>query len=305
MPAHRTLVSGTPQALILWATLLLSFILGPSQSWGQSPTDDVHVTPRVSSTVADNKAAPDQPAGAVGDSLELHAKPIKKDVDLVLVPVTITDQMDRLVTGLDKDNFRLFEGKEEQQIKHFSTEDAPVSVGIIFDMSGSMVEKIERAREAVKEFCSTANPQDEFFLITFSDEPHLASDFTNNFESLQSKMVFTTPKGRTSLLDAIYLGMHKMKEAKNQKKALLIISDGGDNHSRYTESEIKSQVKEADTMIYSIGIYDHYFPTMEERLGPQLLADISGVTGGRSFTIDDPNDLPDVAGKIGMELRNQ
>src|SRR5579884_3499099 len=174
---------------------------------GQVSTDDVHVAPRVS---------PDQPPAnavqpAADPSLDLHSKPIKKDVDLVLVPVTITDQMDRLVTGLDKDNFRLFEGKEEQEIKHFSTEDAPVSVGIIFDMSGSMAEKIERAREAVKQFCSTANPQDEFFMITFSDEPHLASDFTQNFDDIQNKLVFTAPKGRTSLLDAIYLGIHKMK----------------------------------------------------------------------------------------------
>lgn len=295
----------TRQALATSAVLLFTFVCGVTSCLGQSPTDDVHITPRISPVQADNKAAPNQPANAPGDALDLHAKPIKKDVDLVLVPVTITDPMDRLVTGLDKENFRLFEGKEEQEIKHFSTEDAPVSVGIIFDMSGSMVEKIERAREAVKEFCTTANPQDEFFMVTFSDEPRLASDFTNNFDQLESKMVFTVPRGRTALLDAIYLGMHKMKQAKNQKKALLIISDGGDNHSRYNENEIKSMVKEADTMVYSIGIYDHYFPTMEERLGPQLLSDISGVTGGRSFTIDNPNDLPDVASKIGMELRNQ
>ncbi len=268
--------------------------------FAQTSTDDVHVTPRVAAATIDNP-----PADAIDPSLNLHTKPIKKDVDLVLVPVTITDNMDRLVTGLDKQNFRLFEGKEEQQIRHLSTEDAPVSVGIIFDMSGSMAEKIERAREAVRQFCETANPQDEFFMITFSDEPHLAAGFTHNVDEIDNKLVFTAPRGRTALLDSIYLGIHKMKEAKNQKKALLIISDGGDNHSRYTESEIKNLVKEADTMIYSIGIYDHYFPTEEERLGPQLLSEISEVTGGRSFTIDNPNDLPDVASKIGMELRNQ
>ena len=306
MPAQYKVVSGSFQTLLLFAGLLLGCVWTSIACQAQSATDDVHITPRVAPLAAENKAdVPNQPAGTVGGSLDLHAKPIKKDVDLVLVPVTITDPMDRLVTGLDKDNFRLFEGKEEQQIKHFSTEDAPISVGIIFDMSGSMVEKMERAREAVKEFCSTANPQDEFFMVTFSDEPHLAADFTSNFDELVNKMVFTIPKGRTALLDAIYLGMHKMKEAKNRKKALLIISDGGDNHSRYNENEVKSLVKEADTMVYSIGIYDHYFPTVEERLGPQLLSDISGVTGGRSFTIDNPNDLPDVASKIGMELRNQ
>lgn len=306
MPAYYRVVSRSSRFILGLALIASTCGWLAAPCLAQSPTDDVHITPRVSPLEAENKAASTNvPAGGVGDSLDLHAKPIKKDVDLVLVPVTITDPMDRLVTGLDKDNFRLFEGKEEQQIKHFTTEDAPVSVGIIFDMSGSMAEKIERAREAVKQFCGTANPQDEFFLITFSDEPHLASDFTNNFDQLENKMIFTAPRGRTALLDSIYLGMHKMKEAKNRKKALLIISDGGDNHSRYNENEIKSLVKEADTMVYSIGIYDHYFPTMEERLGPQLLSDISGVTGGRSFTIDNPNDLPDVASKIGMELRNQ
>lgn len=266
---------------------------------GQDNTGDVHIVPRVATDAAEAHAP-------VGDaSLNTHTAPIKKKVDLVLVPVTITDPMDRLVTGLDKDNFQVFDGKEKQDIQHFSNEDAPVSVGIIFDMSGSMTDKIERAREAVVEFCKTANPQDEFFMITFSDEPHLAAGFTSNPDDIQNKLISTTPKGRTALLDALYLGMHKMNDAKNQRKALLIISDGGDNHSRYTEQEIKSQIKEADVIVYGIGVYDTYFPTVEERLGPQLLSEVSQVTGGRTFTIDNPNDLPDVAGKIGMELRNQ
>ncbi len=265
----------------------------------QDITDDVHIVPRVAPKAEEAKAS------VPGDSLDTHTVPIKKKVDLVLVPVTITDQMDRLVTGLDKDNFQVFEGKEKQDIQHFSNEDAPVSVGIIFDMSGSMTDKIDRAREAVLQFCKTANPQDEFFMITFSDQPHLAAGFTSNPDDIQNKLIYTLPKGRTALLDALYLGMHKMKDAKNQRKALLIISDGGDNHSRYTEEEIKSQIKEADVIVYGIGVYDTYFPTVEERLGPQLLSDISQVTGGRTFTIDNPNDLPDVASKIGMELRNQ
>jgi len=267
-------------------------------SFAQMGTNEVHVVPNAVPT-------PDRVAPNIDPSLNTHSLPIKKEVDLVLVPVTITDQMDRLITGLDKNNFQVFEGKEQQEIKHFSSEDAPISLGIIFDMSGSMASKIERAREAVVEFCKSANPQDELFMITFSDTPQLTEDFTKNLDDVQSKLLLTMPKGRTALLDALYLGMHKMRQAKNQKKALLIISDGGDNHSRYTEGEIKSLVKEADVMIYSIGIYDHYFPTVEERLGPELLSEISEVTGGRCFTVDNPNDLPDVASKIGTELRNQ
>src|SRR5205823_3958149 len=178
--------------------------------------------------------------------LKTHTKPIKKDVDLVLVPVTITDPMNRLVTGLDQQNFAVYEGKDAQEIRHFSSEDAPVSLGVIFDMSGSMSSKIERAREAVVEFFKTANPQDEFFMITFADKPDEISDFTQSVEDIQGKLVYTIPKGRTALLDAIYLGVSKMRQARYPKKALLIISDGGDNHSRYTEGEIKSLVKEAD-----------------------------------------------------------
>jgi Ca-activated chloride channel family protein len=209
------------------------------------------------------------------------------------------------VTGLDKDNFHIFEDGVQQEITHFSSEDVPISIGVIFDMSGSMSSKIERAREAVIEFFKTANPQDEFFMIAFADKPEEVSDFTSSVEDIQGKLVYTVPKGRTALLDGIYLGVSKMRQAKYPKKALLIISDGGDNHSRYTEGEIKSTVREADVMIYAIGIYDHNLPTPEEVAGPGLLSDITEITGGRAFTIDNPNDLGDVATKIGIELRNQ
>src|SRR3954467_4636506 len=280
--------------------LVLAFVCFPLAGFAQSPVDDVHVKPRVEPP--DPRAKETE---IVDPSLKTHTKPMKVDVDLVLVPVTITDPMNRLVTGLDKDNFSVFEGKDQQDIRHFSSEDAPVSLGVIFDMSGSMSSKIERAREAVVEFFKTANPQDEFFMITFADKPEQIADFTQSIEDIQNKMVYTIPKGRTALLDAIYLGVSKMRQAKYPKRALLIISDGGDNHSRYTEGETKSLVKEADVLIYSIGIYDHYASNEEERLGPALLSDVSELTGGRTFTIDNPNDLGDVATKIGIELRNQ
>ena len=282
-------------SILLVAALVLC---SPCGLWGQVSINDVHVTPRVEPPKAN-------PMDSIDPSLRTHTKPVKVDVSLVLVPVTITDPMNRLVTGLDKENFQVYENKEEQELRTFSSEDAPVSIGVIFDMSGSMNSKIERAREAVIEFFKTANPQDEFFMIAFADKPEEVADFTSSVEEIQGKLVYTVPKGRTALLDAIYLGISKMHQAKFQKKALLVISDGGDNHSRYTEGEIKSMVKEADVMIYAIGIYDHYFPTEEERLGPSLLSDVTELTGGRAFTIDNPNDLADVATKIGIELRNQ
>jgi Ca-activated chloride channel homolog len=288
-------------ALWIFVTLLWVMYVLPRPAVAQTTIEDVHVVPR--------EAASAKPADTTNQnllpSLNSHIRPLKVDVDLVLVPVTITDPMNRLVTGLDKENFELFEGNSKEDIKTFSSEDAPVSLGVIFDSSGSMASKMDRAKDAVLEFFKTANPQDEFFMITFSDEPELVSDFTSSVDDIQSKLVFAVPQKRTALLDAIYMGITKMRQAKYAKKALLIISDGGDNHSRYTEGEIKSMVKEADVMIYAIGIYDRYFPTEEERLGPALLGEITELTGGRAFTVENPNDLADVATKIGVELRNQ
>ena len=283
--------------LTIWAFVFLAV-----PALGQTDVNDVHVVPR---EVAAPKEAPKQDLVTSNSGLNAHVRPLKVDVDLVLVPVTITDPMNRLVTGLEKENFQLFEGSSPQEIRTFSSEDAPVSLGVIFDSSGSMSNKMDRAKEAVIEFFKTANPQDEFFMITFSDEPEEVSDFTSSVDEIQNKLVFALPRHRTALLDAIYMGVSKMRQAKYPKKALLIISDGGDNHSRYTENEIKSLVREADVMIYAIGIYDRYASSVEERLGPQLLSDITELTGGRAFTVDNPNDLGDVATKIGVELRNQ
>ncbi len=272
---------------------------------GQTDVNDVHVAPREVEK-AKEPAKPDLVSANTPDTgLSARVRPLKVDVDMVLVPVTITDPMNRLVTGLEKPNFQLFEGNSPQEIRSFSSEDAPVSLGVIFDSSGSMSSKMDRAKDAVVEFFKTANPQDEFFMITFSDEPEEVTDFTSSVDEIQSKLVFAVPRRRTALLDAIYMGISKMRQAKYPKKALLIISDGGDNHSRYTENEIRSVVKEADVMIYAIGLYDRYASAEEERLGPQLLSDITELTGGRAFTIDNPNDLGDVATKIGVELRNQ
>jgi len=286
--------------LLALVTVVLCSLAVPAQ--GQTDVNDVHVLPREVGKATD---PPPKPAVASPSGLSTRVRPLKVDVDLVLVPVTITDPLNRLVTGLEKENFQLFEGNAAQDIRTFSAEDAPVSLGVIFDSSGSMSSKIDRAKDAVVEFFKTANPQDEFFMITFSDEPEEVSDFTSSVDEIQSKLVFAVPRRRTALLDAIYMGVSKMRQAKYAKKALLIISDGGDNHSRYTEGEIKALVKEADVMIYAIGIYDHYFATQEERLGPALLSEITELTGGRAFTIDNPNDLADVATKIGIELRNQ
>ena len=236
------------------------------------------------------------------------AKGIIVDVDLALVNVTVTDPFNRLVTGLEQENFRIQEDNLEQEVIHFSSEDVPVSIGVIFDLSSSMSNKVDKARQAAVQFYKTANPQDEFFLVSFADRAQLTSRFTNSVEELQTRMMYTAAKGRTALMDGIYLGLSQMRSAHNAKRALLIISDGGDNHSRYNESDIKNFVKEADVQIYAIGIFDPLSTrsrTSEELNGPSLLNELTEMTGGRVFPVENLNDLPDTAAKIGMELRNQ
>jgi Ca-activated chloride channel homolog len=244
-----------------------------------------------------------------GAKLEVGPKAnIRVDSTLVLIPVTVTDPMNRFVTGLEKENFKVFEDKKEQEVLQFSSEDAPLSVGVIFDASGSMGHKLEKSRLAVAQFFKTANPEDEFFLVQFNDSADLVQPFTRNLEDIQNRLTFTQSKGKTALLDAVYLGLHEMKKAKNPRKALLIISDGGDNNSRYTETEIRNLVKEADVQIYAIGIYEPIAArgrTPEEASGQGLLTEIAEQTGGRQYPVDNLNELPDIAAKIGIELRNQ
>ena len=233
---------------------------------------------------------------------------IRLDVDLALLNVTVTDPYNRLVTGLEPDNFRVYEDNIEQEVVTFSAEDVPISIGVIFDFSGSMSNKVGKAREAAVQFFKTANQQDEFFLVSFNERAELTSSFTNSVEDLQSRMMLTAPKGRTALLDALYLGLSQMRGAHNAKRALLILSDGGDNHSRYNESDIKRLVKEADTQLYAIGIFDPIGSrnrSPEELAGPSLLSEVTEMTGGRVFNVERLEELPDIASKIGMELRNQ
>jgi Ca-activated chloride channel homolog len=266
-----------------------------SGAMAQTSLSDVHITPRNGAT----PLAPYAPSGLTNDAV-LHTR-----TDLVMVPVTVTDQMNRPVLGLDQPNFQLFENKKAQEIKNFSSEDSPISVGFIVDTSGSMAGKLERARDAVIQFCETANPLDEFFMITFADEPLLVSDFTNRTEEIENGLLTVTSRGRTSLLDAVYMGVQKMRAARYARKALIILSDGGDNHSRYTEQDVRSAIRESDVLVYSVGIYESYVNTQEEMLGPELLRSVTGLSGGRSFTLSAIDNLPVLTKAIGIQLRHQ
>jgi Ca-activated chloride channel homolog len=238
----------------------------------------------------------------------IYTSPLRVNVNRVLVNVTVTDPYDRIVTGLDKSNFTIYDDKVKQKILSFNNTDAPISVGLIFDTSGSMSDKIQKSKDAALQFFQTSNPQDEFMVIDFSDQPNLISGFTSRFQNLQDRLLFVKSGGRTALLDAIYLGLQEMKKATTDRKALLVISDGGENHSRYTVRDIKEMVKESDVAIYAIGIFEPLSSrnrTPEEAAGPSLLSDLASMTGGRMFAVEDPDELPDIAEKISIELRNE
>lgn len=280
-------------ALLVGTLALRSDDQTPARSEASPP--NVNITPRVRT-----KEAPETVLDRKAD--------IRVDTTLVLIPVGVTEPNGRFVTGLEKENFKVYEDKVEQEVSQFSSDDSPLSVGIVFDTSGSMGNKLAKSRQAVAQFMKTANPEDEFFLVQFNDRPELVVPFTPDPEDIQSRLAFTQSKGRTALLDGVYMAMNQMKRARNGRKAILIISDGGDNSSRYTESEVRNAVKEADVQIYAIGIFEPYASrgrTPEELNGPTLLGEIAEQTGGRHFPVENLAELPDVAAKIGLELRNE
>jgi len=311
LPIQRTIFPRRESLRLLRRTLVVcgvaaAFCLARGMAQ-DDPLNKVHVPPPASTApTAGAPAGAEAPALSGPDALKIRpGERIRMNVDMVLVPVTITDPMNRLVTGLEMEDFQVFENGNSQKIHTFASEDAPVSIGIVFDLSGSMSSKLIRARESILQFIKTANPQDEFFVIGFNDRPELIEDFTTSVEDIQARLATVRSGHRTALLDAIYYGVAKMKDARHERKALLVVSDGGDNRSRYTEGEVRAQVREADVEMYAIGIFDPYAATPEERTGPQLLNDLSEETGGRLFRVDDVSEMSDIAEKISTELRNQ
>ena len=229
---------------------------------------------------------------------------IRVDTSLVLIPVSVNDPLNRPVTGLEKENFRLFDDRVEQAISQFAMDDEPVAVGLVFDTSGSMGDKLKTSRMAARQFFNTSNPEeDEFFLVEFDNNPRLEVPLTKDTGTIEAQLTFSKSHGSTALLDAILLAAHEMRRSKMKKKALLIISDGGDNHSRYSQKEVENVVRESDVLIYSIGVFGGG-STQEELGGPGLLSHVSESTGGRMYQAI-PADMPDIAKKIGVDLRNR
>jgi len=252
---------------------------------------------------ASAEAAPDSQTVRRNPAVQSAAS-IRVDVNLALVPVTVTDNMGRNVLGLVRDNFRVLDGSEPRPIVSFSRQDAPISVGLVFDCSRSMTGKFRISREAPSQLFAQLNPEDEAFLITVSDRAEMRSDFTSNFQDIQNALLFAYPHGSTSLVDAVYLGLQKLKHARNPRKALIVVSDGGDNNSRYAMREVSGLAVEADTQIFTICLY--FNPATEEEVrGPDLLHKLSDLTGGVQYMIGDLNLLRDAMTRIGVTLHNQ
>jgi Ca-activated chloride channel homolog len=246
-------------------------------------------------------------AFAAGQSDTNGTTSFRADTTLVLVPVAVTDPSNRYVLGLEKENFRIFEDGAEQTITHFSSEDAALSVGLILDISGSIGGKLTTERQAIREFLKTLNSADEAFLVECSDRAELSVPFTRHTSEIDDQLGLTTSGGLTALLDAVHLGLHEMKKARNPRKALLVISDGGDNNSRYTGTEIQDLVREADIQIFAMGVFEPFTFGLSaaEVSGPRVLSEISEQTGGRALAAKNTTDLPSIAARIGLELRNQ
>lgn len=224
--------------------------------------------------------------------------------DAVTVHVTVSDPYGRFVTGLEKSHFEIYDDKLKQEIEFFSDDDVPVTLGIVYDVSGSMTTKLQRSMYALRRFVETSHNDDEFFLVGFNQRAQLVRDFSTSGESVVNSLTLVTPQGKTALYDAAYLGVEKAKQGRHTKRALLVISDGQDNSSRYTFNELRTLVKEADVQLYSIGVLDVSDGTLG-LAGQAILEELSRVTGGRAFFPQSDEELVDVCTQIALELRHQ
>lgn len=225
----------------------------------------------------------------------------KVDVETVFVKVSVTDPLNRYVTGLEKEHFKIYEDNVEQTVTYFSQQAAPISAGLIFDVSASMKDNnnIRKAKNAIARFLESGNAEDENFLITFNNKTNLAQDFTDQSTSIQNDAAFQKPGGTTALYDAVYMGLNKIKEGRREKKALIIITDGEDNSSRYSSGEIREFAKELDVQVYAIG--------EEGTLGTGRyeIQNIVNLTGGRAFFPNNFSELDYYIDLIHAELRSQ
>jgi Ca-activated chloride channel family protein len=294
------------------AFVIALFVAAPSQLLTASAQDKKEAVQSANPEPA--KARTDDQRAPLKTKAEALSKPddakqqgpIQLGTDIVNVMISVTDPYGRFVTGLGKDHFDVFDDKVKQQIAHFTDEDAPVSLGIVYDVSGSMKERVNRSIRALRRFVDSSHVDDDFFLIGFNDRAKLVQDFTTSGESVIGHLMFVNPKGSTALYDAAYIAVEKVQQGRHSKKALLIISDGQDNNSRYTYKELRNRVKEADVQIYAIGITDPASDSLSG-FGRSVLEEITRMTGGRAFFPNAYNEpeLVEICTRIALELRHQ
>lgn len=233
--------------------------------------------------------------------------PERIKTDLVTLTLTVTDLYGRYVMGLSKKDFTIYDNNDEQEITFFSDTDAPVSIGVLFDVSGSMSgDKIQKARKALSRFINTSHPNDEYFLIAFNSRAQLLLDRTRDGDAVLQKLTLVNPRRNTALYDAVYLGLERVTRGSHQKRALLIISDGQDNSSRYNFGEVRRLMKESDVITYAVGIIDA--GDANSQLGMQgqaFLDELTSVTGGKSFYPSSDIEMEEIFDRISIELRHQ
>ncbi|MBZ5600278.1 MAG: VWA domain-containing protein [Acidobacteriia bacterium] len=277
--------SGT---LLRFLFAVIVTLAASSYAAAQVGISEVHVLPR---------AMPASPAPT--------RQTVRANVDLVLVNVTVLDHADRAVTGLEPANFAVLDNKSPQIVRYLSNVDEPISLVVVLDASASMAAKIQEARKALTELINTSNPQDDFALIVIHDQPRVALHFDDPLSEIQGTVDALQPDGFTALWDSMYLGITELENSHYQRKAMVVLSDGGDNHSRYTESDIKSLLEEAGVEVYAIGMFDRFASRPEEKIGPLQLDEVTSITGGRVFSAHDSSELSRAVTRISHELRNQ
>jgi Ca-activated chloride channel family protein len=216
------------------------------------------------------------------------------DARMVQIPVTVTDSRDRPQLDLEAGQFHIFEDGVEQQIAAFSMADAPISTGVVFDTSGSMKGRMDDSRAALEHLFETAAPQDEFSLVRFSDRPELVASLTHDPATVSRLLGRVIPHGWTALYDAIFYSVQELRHASNPRRALLVLSDGEDNNSRYSESEAVALVREADIRVYAVGIFRQ----------TRCLAKMAAETGGRVIWVHKLSDMPEAIERLTLEMRN-
>ena len=288
---------------ISFCLFALAMVLSPNVQ--AQTSEDVHVVPRIPPKASASAGGPEILSGEGANNYP-QSKPFRVNVDLVLVPVTVTDAKQHPITTLAAKDFILYEDEKPQAIHSFSLEAEPISIAVLFDVSKSMTDKIEMERAALVKFFQNADPRDEYFAIAFSQHPLLLAASTQSIDDVQEKLTSIVPGGPTAMLDALYLAEAQLRSARYKRRAILLITDGGDNASRYTMRDIRKLVQESDVEIYAIGLFEtFFFNSFEEFMGKKWLREITDRTGGRTLTIESREKLPDAAAEISREMRTR